>query len=127
MKRIVGRVVPTAVVALVLSAGAVGTAAASPTAEVGPEPLDRTVIAREDIGTVNVRDDPNTSATVDRKLAPGGEAWGDCWLEGEHVNQHGVSSNIWIDVGDPPWDYEYIWAGALKGDKYANLDPSDMC
>lgn len=65
----------------------------------------------------NIRDEPTTNTTVDRRVGAGATLTANCWVFGEKVTDHGVTNDKWVELDAGWFDDEYIWAGALSGDE----------
>ena len=81
---------------------------------------ETTIYVRRDVTDLNVRDEPYTSASIDRVVHAGDALIAKCYTEGENVTAFGVTNNIWIQIGS--WyDDEYVWAGGLEGVEYGGV------
>ena len=69
----------------------------------------------------NIRDEPTTDTTIDRRVAAGASEQANCWVFGQEVTDHGVTNDKWVELDAGWFDDEYIWAGALQGDETGNV------
>lgn len=121
--RLSTRLLVTGAATALLAGGSLGVTSAASAAE--PEhtkPDDGKVeVQATNVTTwvdANIRDEPTTNTTVDRRVGAGTVLPGACYDFGETVTDHGVTNDKWISIETGnPFDEEWIWAGALEGNE----------
>lgn len=74
----------------------------------------------------NIRNEPTTNSGIDRSVGANTSLEANCWLYGQEVTEGDTTNNVWLELDTAnPFDDEYIWAGAIRGDKYGGVQ--DQC
>ncbi|MGA9309303.1 MAG: hypothetical protein WBV74_02905 [Pseudonocardiaceae bacterium] len=78
---------------------------------------------------VNVRTGPHQGDQAFGTLHAGDQRQAYCWTIGDNVGPlWGTTHDVWIAIvpeHSPGYDVGWVWAGVLKGDKYAGVP--DQC